>query len=83
MHERARAVGERKLERAIILQLLSDDSARRWSRAELAGAVDAEPDVLEAALVELSKLGIVDIAGAEVWASVAARRIDELGLIGS
>jgi hypothetical protein len=82
MHERARAVGERKLERAIILQLLSDDGARRWSRTELAGALDAEPDALEGALVELSNVGVVDIAGAEVWASVAARRIDELGLIG-
>jgi DNA-binding Lrp family transcriptional regulator len=82
MHEQARAGGDRRLQRAIILALLSEDAAQGSSRARLAEVLGIAPETLESALVELSEAGVVGLAGTEVWASAAARRIDELGLIG-
>ena len=82
MHEQARATGDRRLQRAIILQLLSEDAAQNWSRARLAEALGVAPETLESALAELSEAGVVGLADTEVWASAAARRLDELGLIG-
>jgi hypothetical protein len=72
---------ERKLERAIVLQLLGEDGERRSSSAQLAAALDVEAQALRQALARLSDAGVVCVAGTEVWASAAARRIDELGLI--
>ena len=69
------------LERAIILQLLRDDHEPRWSRATLAREFKAEPAALEGALKALSGQGVLSLAEEEVWASPAARRLDELELI--
>jgi hypothetical protein len=69
------------LERAIVLQLLRDDRDERWSRAELGMEVDAEAPAVEAALGRLSGEGVLCLADEQVWASRAARRLDELGLI--
>jgi DNA-binding transcriptional ArsR family regulator len=74
--------GDRKLERAIILHLLDEESARRCSRAHLASALGAPAPTLQPALQRLSDAGVVCLEGNEVWASPAARHIDALGLIG-
>jgi len=72
---------EHKLERAIILQLLGEEGERRSSQAQLAVALGVEAQALREALERLSNAGVLCVAGNEVWASAAARRIDELGLI--
>jgi hypothetical protein len=71
-----------KLERAIVLQLLRDDRDERWSRAELGVEMGAETTAMEEALRRLGGDGILCLADEDVWASRAARRLDELGLIG-
>jgi hypothetical protein len=70
-----------KLERAIVLQLLSVERARRRSRAWLAGKLGCDVQALEEALRALCEVGVVCQQGAQVCASPTARRIDELGLI--
>src|SRR5271154_3859279 len=80
-HERCTG-GERKLERAILLQLLGQDREQPSSHAQLAVALAIEADELRRALTRLSDAGVVCLGGQDVWASPAARRIDELGLIG-
>ena len=69
-----------KLERAIVLQLLSDE--RRWSRTELAAELGADATGLDSALAALHGQGVLCLAEDDVWASPAARRLDELELIG-
>ncbi len=72
------------VERATVLQILRDDHAERWARAELAQEFpDFEPGVLEEALVRLSREGVLHREGSTVWASRAARRLDKLELIGA
>lgn len=82
MTNQSPAAGSRRLERAIILQLLSDEGERRCSSAQLAVALNAEAQAFDAALRHLAEAGVVCLEGTEVWASAAARRLDELGLIG-
>jgi len=72
----------RRLERAIVLQLLRDDREPRWSREELRAEIGAEALALEEAIGRLRAEGILGVEEARVWASRAARRLDELGLIG-
>jgi DNA-binding GntR family transcriptional regulator len=69
-----------KLQRAIVLQLLSDE--RRWSRTELASELGADATSLDGALAALHGEGVLCVAEEDVWASPAARRLDELELIG-
>jgi DNA-binding GntR family transcriptional regulator len=69
-----------KLERAIVLQVLSEE--RRWSRTELAAELGADATGLDRALAALHGQGVVCLAEDDVWASPAARRLDELELIG-
>lgn len=71
-----------KLERAIVLQLLSDGAERRWSRVELASELGVDTTRLKTALRALHEQGVVCFAGQDAWASPAARRLDELELIG-
>jgi DNA-binding HxlR family transcriptional regulator len=71
------------VERAVVLQVLRDDHEERWPRTELAGEVsDFEPAVLEEALRRLGRDGVLRREGDSVWAACAARRLDELELIG-
>ncbi len=72
----------RELERAIILLLLSDRSETRYSAAQLAGELGADARALQDALGRLARSGVVCLDGSDVSPSPAARRIDELGLIG-
>jgi hypothetical protein len=69
-----------KLERAIVLQVLSEE--RRWSRTVLAAELGADATGLDSALAALHGQGVVCLAEDDVWASPAARRLDELELIG-
>ncbi len=71
------------VQRAVVLQLLRDDHERRWPRVELGRKLqDIERDVLDEALLGLVVTGVVSIDDDAVWASDAARRLDELELIG-
>jgi DNA-binding transcriptional ArsR family regulator len=81
MRERPPALGARKLERAIILQLLSQEVAERSSCAQLAAALGRDQETLTAPLGSLMDAGVVCCEGTDVWASAAARRLDEFGLI--
>jgi hypothetical protein len=74
--------GDERLERAIVLLLLADGHPQAWSRGHLTAELLADPPTLERALDRLAQAGVVDLAGAGARASRAARRIDELGLIG-
>jgi DNA-binding HxlR family transcriptional regulator len=68
--------------RAIVLQLLRDDHEERWARAELAREIsDFEPALLDEALARLERDGVLHREESWVWASRAARRLDELELI--
>jgi hypothetical protein len=78
----SRAGGGPRLERAIILQLLRDDRDANWSREELLKELGGEMPPLEDALVRLRGDGVLSIADQQVSTSPAARRLDELGLIG-
>ncbi|HEX3911202.1 MAG TPA: hypothetical protein VHW67_10950 [Solirubrobacteraceae bacterium] len=78
-----RTDGGRRLERAVVLVLLSeDDGTRQWSRAELQEGMGVERDELAIALSGLLDTGVLDQEHDRVWPSAAARRLDELELIG-
>lgn len=71
-----------KVERAVVLQILRDDHAQRWTQAELASEIsDFEVDAVEEALARLQRDGVLHREGADVWASCATCRLDELELI--
>jgi DNA-binding HxlR family transcriptional regulator len=70
------------VQRAIVLQILRDDHQERWASAELAREIsDFEPAVLDEALAHLERDGVLRREQSTVWASRAARRLDELELI--
>jgi len=81
-HHRTQAGSDEhhRLDRAIVLELLSDRES--WPRDELAAVVRADRPVLDSALEHLQADGVAVIEGEEVLASRCARRIDELELIG-
>lgn len=73
---------EEVAQRAIILQVLSDEHDLRWTRAELERVIyDIEPSALDDALVCLREEGVVHLDGEEVWASRCALRLDLLGMV--
>jgi hypothetical protein len=74
----------RKVERAIVLQLLRDDHDKQWSRSDLQTRLkDIEPAALAHALERLEQQGVVLMRSADaISASPCARHIDALGLIG-
>jgi hypothetical protein len=72
----------RRLDRAIVLELLSEDHDERWQCDEFVAAVRVDRSVLDSALERLQADGVAVIEGEEVLASRCARRIDELELIG-
>jgi DNA-binding MarR family transcriptional regulator len=81
MTEQSSAGADRRIERAIVLVLLSEKDEPRCSCAQLERALQADVSALERALERLSEAGLIGRAGAELWASSAARHLDELGLI--
>ena len=81
MIEQSSASTDRRLERAIVLVLLSETDDSRYSCAQLARALGASAHALEHALGRLTETGLISRTGGELWASPAARHMDELGLI--
>ncbi len=83
-HHRTQAGSDehRRLERAIVLELLSEDHDERWAREELAASLRTDHLVLDAALERLRAEGVLLLDGEDVLASPCARRIDALELIG-
>lgn len=84
MHREAsepRASGGSQLERAVVLELLSDDGEQRYSLAQLREALSAGEEELEAAVDALHTAGVLCREGELTWAAPAARRLDELELI--
>ncbi len=80
---RPEAASDPRLERAIVLALLDDeDVRRRWSRAELSENLGADPGQLQEALNSLLGAGVICAAEERLWPSAAARRLEELELIG-
>ena len=86
----SRASDHTGLERAIVLQLLRDDHERMWSHAQLAIELESELESDQAevgrqtvreALRRLEREGVLGMTEHQAWASNAARRLDELGLI--
>jgi hypothetical protein len=76
------AASDQHLERAIVLALLSDEGAqRRWTRIELRERLESDERELQAALDGLLGAAVICIAEELLWASDAARRLDELELI--
>lgn len=69
-------------QRAIVLQVLRPDHVEPWTRAELESEIyDIEPLAISDALALLDADGVVNVAGEEVRASRAARRLDALGMV--
>ena len=81
MTEQSSAGADRRVERAIVLVLLSEKDESRCSCAQLARALQADVSALEQPLGRLSETGLIGRAGGALWASPAARCMDELGLI--
>jgi DNA-binding IclR family transcriptional regulator len=74
--------GSRTLERAIVLVLLGQDAERAWSLAELGDGLGVAQAELASALSGLIEAGVLEQRADRVWPSSAARRLDELELIG-
>lgn len=73
--------GGERLERAVVLLLLTEERRQAWSPGELATELDTDPSTLERALDRLKEAGVVELAGCDVRPSRATQRIDDLGLI--
>jgi hypothetical protein len=71
-----------RLERAIVLELLSDDDPQTRTVAELEAALGAAAGELDAPLQALSDAGVLDASQGRLRASAATRHLDELELIG-
>jgi hypothetical protein len=76
-----RASGGSRLERAVVLELLSDDGEQRHSLAQLREGLGAGADELDAAVGALHAAGVLCRENDLTWAAPAARRLDELELI--
>jgi hypothetical protein len=71
-----------RIERAVVLQLLRDDHADRWGRAELERELyDVEPLAIGDALERLKAESVVYLEGEQVWVHPAVRYVDALGLV--
>lgn len=77
-----RGGGQARLERAIVLELLSDDGERSRSIAELETELGAGVGELDRALGDLCDVGVLAGSEGRVRASAATRRLDRLALIG-
>lgn len=69
-------------ERAIVLQVLRDDHADRWTRAEVDRELyDVEAQAVTDALESLRQEGVVHLADDLVWASRCSRHLNGLGMV--
>ncbi len=83
-HHRTQAGSDedRRLERAIVLELLTEDHDERRPREELAVSLRVDRPTLDAAAERLRADGVLLLDGEDLLASPCARRIDALELIG-
>ncbi len=83
-HNRTQAGSDehRRLERAIVLELLSEDHDERRHRDEFAASLRVDRSTLDAAVERLRDEGVVLLDGEDVLASPCPQRIDALELIG-
>jgi hypothetical protein len=66
----------------VVLQLLRNDHALRWTRGELERELyDVDPKAIGVALERLREQGVVHGDGERVWASACARHLDAMGFI--
>jgi hypothetical protein len=79
-HSADESPDQRNVERAIVLQLLSEDHDRRWSFSEFLELGDPEAS-LAVALARLRQDGVALGEGYAILASPCARRLDALGVI--
>ena len=71
-----------RAQRAVVLQVLRDDHAERWSRTDLERELDDIPLLtLDRAVVSLAENEVVRVCGNTLCASRCSRRLDALGLI--
>jgi DNA-binding IclR family transcriptional regulator len=77
-----RSTGDSRLERAIVLELLSDGGSDGRSQTELGEALGAGASELEAAVHDLHAAGVLELDEGRVSPSAATLRLDELELIG-
>ncbi len=81
-NKQVRSSDDRRVEKAIVLQLLRDDHDERWSRAELeVELVPTGPLAISDALARLEAAGVLHLFGEAVSASRATKRLDDLELI--
>jgi hypothetical protein len=73
--------GGPRLQRAVVLELLSEDGERRLSLSQLGQELSADLEDLEAAVGTLCAAGVLHREGDLTWASAAAKHLDELELI--
>jgi hypothetical protein len=70
------------IERAIILQVLRDDHAPRWDRAELVREFyDVDPRAIGDVLARLKARGVIHLEGPHVTASLCARYLSALEML--
>jgi hypothetical protein len=74
---------ERKIKRAIVLQVLRDDHPERWTLAELECELsDLLPEGVETAIEDLAAEGVLTVGDDEaIRVSLCARTLDALGLV--
>ncbi len=73
---------DRRVQRAIVAQILREDHDKRWSRAALETELSHDaPITIDDALHRLESEGVIEIAGEIVQASRAARHLDALEMI--
>ena len=81
-HQPGAPPDQRKIERAVVLQVLRDDHSERWSETELATTLNEEPSSIAAAVERLQDSGVLLVDADVIVASPCARKIDALGVIG-
>jgi len=69
-------------ERSIVLMLVDEEHAVRWSRADIEQELfDVVPEAVGLALEGLRDGGVIELEGEEVWALSAARYLNGLGML--
>jgi hypothetical protein len=70
------------IERAIVLQVMRDDHAARWDRAELVRELhDVDPRAIGDALARLKARGVIHLEGQQVMASLCTRYLSTLEML--
>jgi hypothetical protein len=70
------------IERAIVLQVLRDDHAASWDRAELVRELrDVDPRAIGDALARLKARGVIHLEGQQVMASLCTRYLSTLEML--